>query len=108
MDFRFNQFEKGAGILPIAYADVKDVVYTEGEQERIAHNRKRVVTGTPEQMKIKLTKLAADYEVDEIVCITITEDFDDRLTSYKLLADIFNIGNTQTLASDLAPHNEIR
>ena len=41
------------------------------------------------QMKQKLTKLAEDYKVDEIICVTITEDFDDRLTSYKLLAEQF-------------------
>src|ERR1700709_1058941 len=33
MDHRFNQFEKGAGIIPIGYDDVKDVVYSEAEQE---------------------------------------------------------------------------
>jgi luciferase family oxidoreductase group 1 len=89
MDYRFNQFEKGAGIVPIAYEDTVGIEYSEGELERIAHNRTRVITGTPAQMKIKLSKLAADYDVDEIIAVTITEDFDDRLTSYKLLAEQF-------------------
>lgn len=89
MDFRFNQFEQGKGIVPVGYEDIKGVEYTIYEKERIAHNRKRVITGTPEQMKEKLTKLAADYQVDEIICITIAEDFDDRLNSYKLLAGQF-------------------
>src|SRR6201996_4845245 len=91
MDHRFNQFEKGAGIVPIGYDDVKDVVYSDAEMERILYNRKRVVTGTPDQMKVKLTQLAADYRVDEIICVTIAEDFDDRLASYKLLAEVFDI-----------------
>jgi luciferase family oxidoreductase group 1 len=91
MDYRFNQFEKGAGITPIGYEDIKDVVYSPGEQERIMHNRKRVITGNPAQMKVKLTQLAADYDVDEIIAVTITEDFEDRLTSYKLLAGIFGV-----------------
>jgi luciferase family oxidoreductase group 1 len=89
MDHRFNQFEKGAGITPIAYDDIKDVVYSPAEQERILYNRKRVITGNPAQMKTKLTQLANDYKVDEIICVTITEDFEDRLVSYKLLAEIF-------------------
>jgi alkanesulfonate monooxygenase SsuD/methylene tetrahydromethanopterin reductase-like flavin-dependent oxidoreductase (luciferase family) len=93
MDFRFNQFEQGKGIVPVAYEDVKDVVYTINEQERIAHNRKRVITGKPAEMKIKLTKLAAEYQVDEIIAVTITEHFEDRLESYRLLAEQFALNN---------------
>jgi luciferase family oxidoreductase group 1 len=91
MDYRFNQFEQGKGIVPIAYEDIKDVIYTINEQERIMHNRKRVITGTPSQMKVKLTKLADEYDVDEIIAVTITEDFGDRLESYRLLAEQFEL-----------------
>lgn len=89
MDYRFYQYERGGSILPVGYNDIKDMVYSEAEQGRILHNRKRVITGTPAQMKEKLTKLAKDYGVDEIIAVTITEDFDDRLNSYKLLAEQF-------------------
>jgi luciferase family oxidoreductase group 1 len=91
MDYRFNQFEKGAGIVPIGYDDIKHVVYSQGELDRIQYNRKRVVTGNPEQLKKRLTKLAVDYDVDEIIAVTITENFDDRLESYRLLASAFEI-----------------
>jgi luciferase family oxidoreductase group 1 len=91
MDFRFNQFEKGAGIVPVGYEDIKDVNYSIQELERIQHNRKRVITGTPEQMKSKLTQLALDYDVDEIIAVTITESFEDRLNSYKLLCEQFDL-----------------
>lgn len=91
MDYRFNQFEKGAGIIPIGYDDIKHVTYSAGEQERIWYNRKRVVAGTPDQVKIRLTQLAEEYEVDEIIAVTITEHFEDRLQSYKLLAEMFNL-----------------
>ncbi|HTI59537.1 LLM class flavin-dependent oxidoreductase [Mucilaginibacter sp.] len=91
MDFRFNQFEQGKGIVPIAYDDVKDVTYTINEQERIMHNRKRVIAGTPVQLKEKLTKLAEEYDVEEIIAVTITEDFGDRLESYRLLAEQFGL-----------------
>jgi len=87
MDYRFNQFEQGKGIVPVGYDDIKDFTYTDYELERIRHNRKRVITGTPTEMKQKLTQLADDYQVDEIIAVTITEDFDDRLESYRLLAE---------------------
>jgi len=93
MDYRFTQFEKGGGLTPVGYEDIKDVVYSPLEQERILYNRKRVITGNPAQMKVKLTALANEYEVDEIIAVTITEGFEDRLISYKLLAEIFAISN---------------
>jgi len=89
MDYRFTQFEKGGGLSPVSYDDIKDTVYSPLELERIQYNRKRVITGNPAQMKVKLTKLANDYEVNEIIAVTITEHFEDRLASYKLLADVF-------------------
>jgi len=91
MDYRFNQFEKGAGLTPAGYEDIKNVIYSEAEQGRILHNRKRVITGNSEQIKIKLLQLADDYDVDEIIAITITEDFEDRLQSYSLLARAFDL-----------------
>jgi len=93
MDYRFNQFEKGAGLSSAGYDDIKDVTYSPLEQERILYNRKRVITGTPAQMKIRLTELANEYDVNEIIAVTITEYFEDRLSSYKLLAEEFSIGD---------------
>ncbi|HVW14293.1 MAG TPA: LLM class flavin-dependent oxidoreductase [Mucilaginibacter sp.] len=98
MDFRFNQFEQGKGIVPVGYEDIKDVVYTDYELERIRHNRKRLITGTPAEMKQKLTSLAAEYAVDEIIAVTITEDFDDRLESYRLLAGQFDLKPINSIA----------
>jgi luciferase family oxidoreductase group 1 len=96
MDFRFNQFEQGKGLSPVGYEDIKDHIYTINEQERIMHNRKRVITGNPKDIKAKLTRLAEEYQVDEIIAVTITEDFDDRLNSYKLLAEQFGLSEGQT------------
>ncbi|MEO6631551.1 MAG: LLM class flavin-dependent oxidoreductase [Mucilaginibacter sp.] len=92
MDYRFNQFEKGAGIVPVNYDDVKDVEYSQGELDRINYNRARVITGTPTEIKLKLNWLAEDYNVDEIIAVTITESFEDRLESYRLLAEQFGLG----------------
>jgi len=91
MDYRFNQFEKGAGIVPVGYDDIKNAVYSPAELERIHHNRRRVLTGNPNEIKEKLSELADAYDVDEIIAVTITEHFEERLTSYKLLAGVFEI-----------------
>ena len=91
MDYRFNQFEKGGGLTPVGYEDIKDVEYSAAELDRIKYNRARVITGTPSEIKLKLTWLAEDYKVDEIIAVTITESFEDRLTSYRLLAEQFEL-----------------
>src|ERR1700761_7997487 len=43
MDYRFNQFEKGGPLVPVAYEDIKDITYSVAEMERIRYNRQRVV-----------------------------------------------------------------
>ncbi|MCC8425409.1 LLM class flavin-dependent oxidoreductase [Mucilaginibacter sp. UR6-11] len=91
MDHRFIQFEKGLGLSPFGYAEIKDTEYTLQEQDRMRYNRQRVVAGTPAMVKARLTQLAESYGVNEIIAVTIAEDFDDRLKSYKLLADLFEL-----------------
>jgi luciferase family oxidoreductase group 1 len=90
MDHRFLQFERGV-VTPIGYNDVKNEVYTLAEQDRIRYNRQRVVAGTPEKVKARLTQLTNDYGVNEIVAVTIAEDFNDRMESYRLLTKMFEL-----------------
>jgi len=78
-------------ITPLAYDDVKAVVYTDAEQDRIRYNRQRVVAGNPEMVKARLIQLSESYDVDEIIIVTICEDFNDRLRSYELLAQQFEL-----------------
>ena len=88
MDHRFLQLEKGGKLEPINYADIKDVSYNSAEKERIQHNRLRMITGTPKTLKPKLDALMANYDCDELMAVTITENFNDRLQSYQLLAEM--------------------
>lgn len=67
-------------------------------QHRLAYHHQRIVSGTPDKVKAELTALAASYDVDEVVAVTITHDFDDRLRSYELLADAFQIGQKASAA----------
>ncbi len=89
MDVQMLHIEQGIRQGFSAYEDIRDYQFTSAERERVMFNRQRMVSGTPEQVKDKLTKLAAAYEVDEIMAVTITYDFADRLRSYELLAEAF-------------------
>ncbi|QJD98325.1 LLM class flavin-dependent oxidoreductase [Mucilaginibacter robiniae] len=97
MDYRFTQLEKGGNLMPVNYNDIKNVTYTLAEQERIKLNRRRVVTGTPDVVKAQLTQMANTYEVNELIAVTITEHFEDRLQSYQLLAEQFGILEPQAI-----------
>lgn len=91
MDLLMLRIEKGisAGVPP--YEDVQRQNYTEAEQQRIAYNRQRVLCGTQAQVKYKLEELAAMYDVEELILVTITYSFEDRLRSYELLAEAFEL-----------------
>lgn len=91
MDHRFIQLERRGNLVAVDYDDIKNEPYSDFEKQRIAFNRKRTLFGTPEQVKKGITELAQEYEVDEIMLITYTENLEDRLTSYRLLSDSFNL-----------------
>ncbi|AMQ00874.1 hypothetical protein AY601_4022 [Pedobacter cryoconitis] len=89
MDYRYLQLEKGGKLYPIAYNDIKHVNYNAAEQERIDHNRQRMLIGTPDVLKEKIDTLLADYKVNELMAVTITEGFEERIRSYELLAAMY-------------------
>ncbi|SJZ80766.1 luciferase family oxidoreductase, group 1 [Chitinophaga eiseniae] len=91
MDYRLLSFEKGKYDIFPTYEEIKDMEYSAEELARIRANSGRRISGTPPQVKARLEQLAADYAVDELVIATITQDHADRLRSYELLADVFQL-----------------
>ena len=65
--------------------------YSEIERQLVQANRAQTVIGTPEQVRERLQAMAAQYDVGEIVVVTITYDFDARKRSYELLAQAFGL-----------------
>ncbi|WP_335871340.1 LLM class flavin-dependent oxidoreductase [Bacillus sp. 2205SS5-2] len=61
-------------------------VYSPYERMRMEENRKRMVVGGPQKVKQQLLRIATEYETDEVMVVTITHDFQDKLTSFELLA----------------------
>ncbi len=47
------------------------------------------ILGTPEQVREQLEKLAAETGAEELSIVTITPEFEQRLRSYELLAEVF-------------------
>jgi luciferase family oxidoreductase group 1 len=69
--------------------------YTPHERAIVRHVRGRTVVGTPEQVRERLTALAAEYDADELVIVTITHDPKARLRSYELLAGAFELARPE-------------
>ena len=65
--------------------------YTAHELAVVEYNRRRTVAGTPEQVRARLTAMAAEYGVEELIIVTITHDPKARLRSYELLAQAFEL-----------------
>ncbi|MEW2530630.1 MsnO8 family LLM class oxidoreductase [Streptomyces sp. NPDC047071] len=61
------------------------------ETERAAVLRRTLVAGTPEQVHARLSALAADHGTDELLVNTLTADPADRVRSYHLLAQAFQL-----------------
>jgi len=65
--------------------------WTEQELAIAQHTQRRTIAGAPEQVRERLLALAAEYQADELVVVTITHDFKARLRSYELLAQAFGL-----------------
>ncbi|MFE4961185.1 MsnO8 family LLM class oxidoreductase [Streptomyces sp. NPDC056653] len=72
-------------------ATVRSHSWTAEEDARAGHNSQQLVAGTPHEVKAELTALARAHRVDEIIVNTLTHDPLDRLRSYELLAEAFQL-----------------
>ncbi|RYY15439.1 MAG: LLM class flavin-dependent oxidoreductase [Cytophagaceae bacterium] len=85
---RFEQGQRGPYPGP---AEVAAYQFSPLEQTRLAYHAGRLVSGAPNQVREQLLALAATHEVEELSIVTITADFADRLRSYELLAEVFEL-----------------
>ncbi|WP_201980828.1 LLM class flavin-dependent oxidoreductase [Hymenobacter rubidus] len=100
MDWQLIRFNKGEFRTFPTAEEVHSHQFTAEDQVQLLHHRNRIVSGTPEQVHAQLTKMAADYGVDEVTAVTITADFQDRLRSYELLAEVFALTPAPTLQKE--------
>ncbi|MCW4467930.1 LLM class flavin-dependent oxidoreductase [Flavobacterium sp. MFBS3-15] len=88
-DYRMLHIEMGAtGDLP-SLEEIKAMDYSMQQRARIAYNRNRFIAGSPKYVHKKLSQLAEDYNIDEIMIATWADDFADRKRSYELIAEMF-------------------
>jgi luciferase family oxidoreductase group 1 len=72
-------------------AEAESYEYSAREWMIVEHARRRRVVGTPAQCRERLEALAAEYAVEEVMVVTITESWETRVRSYELLAQAFGL-----------------
>ena len=97
MDYRLLNLSKGQMDEAPSYDSVKTYKYSSEELRHVHYHRQRMIIGTPEVVKEKMLALAAEFMVDEIVVATFADFSEDRLRSYELLSDIFDLKNEPAL-----------
>ena len=91
IDLRRLNMDRGINLPVPTQHDAESRAYSAAEKARIAHNRRRLVFGAPDTVKARLVALAAQFDADELMVITITGDYRTRLESYELLAGAFGL-----------------
>jgi alkanesulfonate monooxygenase SsuD/methylene tetrahydromethanopterin reductase-like flavin-dependent oxidoreductase (luciferase family) len=61
--------------------------YSQEEQRYVMGQRARAVIGDTARCKRELSEMAARYEADEMMVLTITGDYASRARSYELLSE---------------------
>lgn len=90
------RFEKGdPGPCP-SVEEAKAYAYTDSERQRLDSRRKHLIAGTPDIVSAALRDLAARHHTTEMVVVTICHDWNDRSTSYRLLAEEFDLDGEMT------------
>lgn len=92
-DYNLLKFEQGRFEPLGSPEDVAGYEFSPDELARIHNNKGRIVSGTPPQVKEQLQKLAEEFGVDEIIATTMTYSQEDRVKSFTLLAEAFNLQN---------------
>jgi luciferase family oxidoreductase group 1 len=77
--------EGGKGVPCIEEA--KSYYSTKKWSEIINESRDKMIIGTPNQVKQELLKLQERYNTEEMMVVTITHRYEDRIRSYELLAE---------------------
>ena len=90
-DHNLLKFETGRYEPLGSYDEIADYQFTSSEQGRILNNKGRIVSGNPEQVKQQLTALADAFDAEEIIVTCMTFSQEDRIRSFTLLAETFEL-----------------
>jgi luciferase family oxidoreductase group 1 len=71
--------------------DVLALELSASDMEFIEQQRAKSIEGEPATVKGMIESIAGEYETDDVIVLTITHDYAERLRSYELLAEAFGL-----------------
>ncbi|MEZ4502376.1 MAG: LLM class flavin-dependent oxidoreductase [Dehalococcoidia bacterium] len=74
------------------------VEFNEPELDYIRYQQSLALEGGPERVREGLLAIADEYEVDDVIVLTITHDYAARLRSYELIAEALGLGERAAAA----------
>ncbi len=85
MRLRREQGRPEGGVPSIEEAETTD--FSPPEREYLEYQRTLALQGSPERVRQGLMDLVDEYAADELMIVTITHDYADRMRSYQLIAE---------------------
>ncbi|WP_079530441.1 LLM class flavin-dependent oxidoreductase [Halobacillus hunanensis] len=67
--------------------EAKRYTFSVEDQQKVEKMRKKMIIGNPKAVKQKLIDIQRLYYADEIIIVTITHHYEERIQSYKLIAE---------------------
>ena len=89
MRLRRAQGRSGSGVP--SPEEALEVDFSEPELDYIRYQQSLALEGGPERVASGIRALADEYDADDLILVTITHDYRDRLHSYELLAREFSL-----------------
>jgi luciferase family oxidoreductase group 1 len=84
---RFLRLIRNQPVELLPPVDSMDGLWADYERAAVESKLGAAIVGSPETVRAGIEKLARDTGAKEIIAVTDTYDFDDRLRSYELLAE---------------------
>ncbi len=81
------QKSKGEGDFVPSIQEAKHYMLNEKLGEKLEKMKQNMIIGDSQEVKRKLSELQAKYKADEIMIVTITYSPEDKVQSYKLIAE---------------------
>lgn len=80
---------KGQGTKIPSYLEAKQKILSNEERKLIKENRKRMIIGTKEKVREELLRLQEQYQTEEFMILCNLYNFEDKVSSYSLIAESF-------------------
>jgi alkanesulfonate monooxygenase SsuD/methylene tetrahydromethanopterin reductase-like flavin-dependent oxidoreductase (luciferase family) len=68
-----------------------DGEFSQQELAYLAQQQEKAIEGDPDVVKRGILEVAERYEADEVIVLTVTHDYADRMKSYELIAEAFDL-----------------